>query len=62
MNTFSEKVVGSWADVLQNRFPSQNAGIVYVIGLYLFLKNWSIPQQISVRSVKINFSNCNRRN
>ena len=32
------------------------------IPLYLFLKNWSIPQHISVRSVRINFSNCNRQN
>ena len=29
---------------------------------YLFLKNWSIPQHISVCSVTIKFSNCNRRN
>ena len=32
------------------------------ISLYLFLKNWSIPQHISACSVRINFSNCNRQN
>ena len=30
--------------------------------LYLFLKNWSIPKHILVCSVKMNLSNCNRRN
>ena len=34
----------------------------HAIVLYLFLKNWPIPQHISVCSVKINFSNCNRWN
>ena len=57
ISQYSELKAVSNKGVFFEKFLSQNAGIViYAIGVYLFLKNWSILQHISACSVKINLS------